>query len=75
MFESITDIKYLTIIDYCEGRGITLDDDVYLLERGEVGHLDSLYYINCSYPERLLQFHLKDYILPSSSMIKVEFKR
>lgn len=52
-----------------------LDNGTYLLERGQKGHLDSLYYINCSYPERLLQFHLKDYILPSSIMIKVEFKR
>jgi hypothetical protein len=53
----------------------TVNGNVFLLERGETGHLDSLYYLNCSYPERLLQIHLKDYILPSSTLIKVEFKR
>lgn len=53
----------------------TIEDGVYVLERTHNGHLDSLYYINCSYPERLLQFHLKDYILPSSEMIRFVFKR
>jgi len=50
-------------------------DNVYLLDRNTQGHLDSLYYINCSYPERLLQYHLKDYILPASKKIKIKFKR
>lgn len=53
----------------------TIDKNVYLLDRGDEGHLDSLYYLNCSYPERLLQFQLKDYLLPSSRNIKVLFQR
>jgi len=48
---------------------------VCLLDRGVESHLDSLYYINCSYPERLLQFQLKNYLLPSSTMIKIDWKR
>jgi hypothetical protein len=39
------------------------------------GHIDSLYYINCSYPERLLQFHLKKFLIPESKKIKIKFVR
>jgi hypothetical protein len=53
----------------------TKKDNVCLLDRGVESHLDSLYYINCSYPERLLQFQLKNYLLPSSTMIKIDWKR
>ena len=53
----------------------THNDNVYLLDRGNSGHLNSLYYLNCSYPERLLQVHLSDYLLPSSTEIKVKMTR
>ena len=33
-------------------------------------HLDSLYFYRGSYPERLLQVFLKDYLLPESKIIK-----
>lgn len=51
------------------------DKNVYLLERNDVGHVNSLYYINCSYPERILQKHLRDYLIPSSRDIKIKFHR
>jgi len=50
-------------------------NNVYLLQRNQVGHLDSLFYINCSYPERVLQKVLKDYLIPASKKIKVKFLR
>ena len=46
----------------------------YILEN-HIGHVESLYYFYCSYPERLLQIHLKDYMLVESKSIKVLFKR
>lgn len=36
-----------------------------------VHHLDSIFYFKCSYPERILQHYLKDYILISSRDITV----
>lgn len=42
---------------------------------GHNGHLDSLYYYNCSYPERLLQKYLKDYMLVESKNIKLKLVR
>ena len=53
----------------------TINDNVYLMEQNLSGHLNSLYYVKCSYPERLLQYQLKDYILPTSSKIKINWKR
>lgn len=50
-------------------------DNVYKLNQTKNGHLDSLYYVYCSYPERLLQKHLKDYMLIESKEIKIKFKR
>jgi hypothetical protein len=38
-------------------------------------HLKSLYYLYCSYPERMLQIHLKDYMLVESRQIKITFYR
>ena len=52
-----------------------INENVYLMDMSLSGHLNSLYYINCSYPERLLQFQLKNYMLPSSSKIKINWKR
>ena len=49
--------------------------NVYELERDVSGHINSLYYINCSYPERILQKHLKDYLIPSSKHITIKFHR
>jgi hypothetical protein len=49
-------------------------DGNYILE-SHIGHAESLYYFYCSYPERLLQIHLKDYMLVESKSIKVLFKR
>jgi hypothetical protein len=42
---------------------------------GELGHIDTLYYYYCSYPERLLQVHLKDYMLVESKQIKLKLIR
>jgi hypothetical protein len=46
----------------------------YVLKK-DIGHVESLYYFYCSYPERLLQMHLKDYMLIESKSVKVLFKR
>jgi hypothetical protein len=43
--------------------------------KGHEGHVDSLYYYNCSYPERLLQHHLKNYMLVESKEIKANLVR
>jgi hypothetical protein len=47
----------------------------YILDKGSRGHLDSLYYYNCSYPERLLQKFLKDYMLVKSEDVRVKLIR
>ena len=42
---------------------------LHLHRRGNnyrTNHKDSIFYFKCSYPERLLQYHLKDYVVPSS---------
>lgn len=46
-----------------------------LFSKGSIGHLESLYYINCSYPERIIQQRLKDYMLVKSEKIKIKFNR
>ena len=51
-----------------------LTDGNYILKK-DIGHVESLYYFYCSYPERLLQIHLKDYMLVESKSVKVLFKR
>lgn len=51
------------------------EDNVYVLERSDLGHVNSLFYVNCSYPERVLQKHLKDYLIPTSKKIKIKFYR
>jgi hypothetical protein len=52
-----------------------LTDGDYILGKKHTGHVESLYYFYCSYPERLLQMHLKDYMLIESKSVKVLFKR
>jgi hypothetical protein len=49
--------------------------NVYKLEMNDVGHVHSLFHINCSYPERILQKHLRNYLIPSSRDIKIKFNR
>lgn len=69
-FESLNiDMLKMKNINY------TINENVYLMDMNLTGHLNSLYYINCSYPERLLQFQLKNHMLPSSSKIKINWKR
>jgi hypothetical protein len=46
-----------------------------LFPKGHVGHLESLYYLNCSYPERIIQKRLKDYMLVETKKIKIKFNR
>lgn len=43
--------------------------------KGHQGHVDSLYYYYCSYPERLLQLQLKNYMLVQSNDIKLNLVR
>jgi hypothetical protein len=49
--------------------------NVYNLKLTEDFHIKSLYYLNCSYPERILQKRLKDYMLVESRNIKINFQR
>ena len=53
---------------------ISYDGNNYVL-KGHQGHVDSLYYYYCSYPERLLQVHLKNYMLIRSEDIKLKLVR
>jgi hypothetical protein len=51
-------------------------NNVYqLFTKGQKGHLESLYYLNCSYPERILQKRLKNYMVLKSEKIKIKFNR
>jgi hypothetical protein len=54
---------------------ITFKNGDYVITNGVRGHLDSLYYFYCSYPERLLQKYLKDYMLIESRDIKLKLVR
>ncbi len=49
--------------------------NVYKLPQNRDGHINSLYYVYCSYPERLLQKHLREYMLLESKEIKIKFNR
>lgn len=42
---------------------------------GNAGHIDSVYYYYCSYPERMLQLFLKDYMLIESINVKLKLIR
>jgi hypothetical protein len=53
---------------------LSLKNDEYKLN-GTKGHIDSAYYFYCSYPERMLQLFLKDYMLIQSKNIKLRLKR
>lgn len=54
---------------------IEYQDGNYILDKGVDGHLHSLYYYNCSYPERLLQKFLKNYMLVRSEDVRVKLVR
>lgn len=43
--------------------------------KNQNGHIDSLYYFYCSYPERMFQLHLKNYMLIESRNIKLKLVR
>ena len=43
--------------------------------KGHEGHLETLYYIDCSYPERILQKRLKDFMVLKTEKIKIKFHR
>lgn len=53
---------------------IIFEDGNYLMQDYD-GHIDSFYYFNCSYPERVLQVHLKKYMLIQSKKIKLNLVR
>ena len=55
-------------------RNLTTVDGNHILD-GHGGHIDSLYYYYCSYPERLLQKYLKDYMLIESKNIAIKLAR
>jgi hypothetical protein len=55
-------------------KNIKLEDGDYKLKDMN-GHIDSLYYYNCSYPERLLQKFLKDYMLIESREVRLNLVR
>lgn len=55
-------------------KNIKIEDGDYKLF-GHKGHLDSLYYYYCSYPERLLQKFLKNYMLVESKSVKLSLVR
>jgi hypothetical protein len=55
-------------------KNIKIEDGNYKLF-GYKGHLDSLYYYYCSYPERLLQKFLKNYMLIESKTVKLSLVR
>lgn len=73
--ESFVEDNLETINNDSYGINVKKEGNVYMLDRDNSGHLNSLYYLNCSYPERLLQIHLKDYLLPTSRSIKVRMLR
>jgi hypothetical protein len=49
--------------------------DYKIQQLNDETHVESLYFYNCSYPERLLMQHLREYMLVESIYIKVEFIR
>jgi hypothetical protein len=53
----------------------TYRDGVYYIDSTHDGHLDTLYYLYCSYPERLIPKFLSDYMLVESKQITLKFIR
>jgi hypothetical protein len=77
VYESINESFIQKNLENIEKYNINLvkEGNVYFLDKSSQGHIESLYYINCSYPERILQKHLKDYLIPTSKNIKIKFIR
>jgi len=69
---SFSNLNYKSLKKF--NKNIKLEGSNYKLH-GFQGHLDSLYYFYCSYPERLLQQYLKDYMLIESKNIKLSLVR
>jgi len=53
----------------------SVKNNVCYLDRTYIGHIDSIYYLNCSYPERLLQYQLRNFLLPKTKKIKIKWNR
>lgn len=53
----------------------TYKNGVYYVDPTHSGHINSLYYLYCSYPERLIQKFLSNYMLVESRKIKLKFIR
>jgi hypothetical protein len=53
----------------------TYVNGTYYVDNTVTGHINSLYYLYCSYPERLLQKFLSNYMLLESRKIKLKFIR
>jgi hypothetical protein len=53
----------------------TYSNGIYYVDKTIYGHIDSLYYLYCSYPERLLQKFLNNYMLIESKKFKLKFIR
>jgi len=56
------------------GENVICENGNYMLQDYN-GHIDSFYYFNCSYPERVLQVHLKNYMLVQSKSVKLSLVR
>ena len=55
-------------------KNLSIKNNEYKLT-GSAGHIDSVYYYYCSYPERMLQMYLKDYMLVQSKNVKLKLVR
>jgi hypothetical protein len=53
----------------------TLEGNTHVLDVNNKGHYDSVYYFYCSYPERMLQKHLREYMLVRSENVGLRFIR
>lgn len=56
-------------------KNMHISDDGDYIFKGDMGHLDTLYYYYCSYPERMLQMFLKNYMLVESKTVKLKLVR
>jgi hypothetical protein len=72
MNESFYESNLNSLIE--NGKNVKQIDGVQKLI-GNKGHIDSLYYYNCSYPERMLQKLLHNYMLIESRNIKLKLVR
>jgi hypothetical protein len=52
-----------------------IDNSYRFFPKGHSGHLETLYYIDCSYPERILQKRLKNFMVLKTEKIKIKFNR